>query len=227
MVEIVFNKEEIKKYSAEAGLGFNFIVKEAFLFSILDVLRDYDIVLKGGTAINKIFLKDKQRFSEDLDFDTNLGLKEITQILQKEKLKIKKRYYTKHAHGFEIAYTYENIKDVIRLDFSMPIKGNCSISTLKSEFLPLSIRFRAYTLKELIKQKETTFLNRKEWKDLYDLFWISKFYPDQFKISDKKKFIEILSKIKVPKIANAYIPLKNRIEGRIIIEEFLKTLTKK
>jgi len=34
MVEIVFSEEEIRRYSARAGLGFNLIVKEAFLFSV-------------------------------------------------------------------------------------------------------------------------------------------------------------------------------------------------
>jgi len=47
MVEIAFGEEEIRRYSARAGLGFNLVVKEeAFLFSVLDILRDYPFILK-------------------------------------------------------------------------------------------------------------------------------------------------------------------------------------
>jgi len=226
MVEIAFGEEEIRRYSARAGLGFNLVVKEAFLFSVLDVLRDYPFILKGGTAVNKAFLKDKQRFSEDLDFDTELSIREIREILSEEKLKIKKEYYTKHAYGFEVAYTYGKIKDVVKLEFSQKIAGNYSIILLKSEFLPLSLRFKVYNLKELIRQKEKSFINRREWKDLYDLYWIAKLYPKEFSISDKKAFSDALAKIKVPKIANAYIPLKNRVEWKVLVEELRRKLNK-
>ena len=202
------------------------MVKEAFLFSVLDVLRDYPFILKGGTAVNKAFLKDKQRFSEDLDFDTELSIREIREILSEEKLKIKKEYYTKHAYGFEVAYTYGKIKDVVKLEFSQKIAGNYSIILLKSEFLPLSLRFKVYNLKELIRQKEKSFINRREWKDLYDLYWIAKLYPKEFSISDKNAFLDALAKIKVPKIANAYIPLKNRVEWKVLIEEIRRKLNK-
>ncbi len=226
MVEIIFGEEEIKRYSAKAGLGFNLIVKEAFLFAILDILRDYPFVLKGGTAINKGFLKDRQRFSEDLDFDTNLSIKEIREILSEEKLKIKRKYYTKHAHGFEIAYSYGKIRDIVKLEFSCKIAGNYSITTLKSEFLPLSLRFKVYTLKELIRQKEKSFINRREWKDLYDLYWMTKLYSKEFSISNKNAFLEALNKVRVPKIANSYIPLKNRVGWKVLIEEMRELLSK-
>ena len=77
----------------------------------------------------------------------------------------------------------------------------------------------------MIRQKEISFINRREWKDLYDLYWLAKLYPKEFSISNKKNFIEALNKIKVPKIANAYIPLKNRIKWKIIIEEFMRIIT--
>lgn len=227
MVEIIFGEEEIRRYAAKVGLGFNLIVKEGFLFAILDILRDYPFVLKGGTAINKAFLKDKQRFSEDLDFDTNLSIKEIKEILAEEKLKIKRKYYTKHAYGFEIAYTYGKIKDIVKLEFSCKMASpNYYITTLKSEFLPLSLRFKVYTLKELIRQKEKAFINRREWKDLYDLYWIAKLYSKEFSISNKKTFLEALDNVRVPKIANAYIPLKNRVEWEVLVEEMRELLSK-
>jgi len=224
MVEIVFSEEEIRRYSARAGLGFNLIVKEAFLFSVLDLLRDYSFILKGGTAINKGFLKDKQRFSEDLDFDTNLSIEKIKKILSEEKLKIKREYYTKHAHGFEIPYNYGKIKDIIKLEFSCKIVSNYSITTLKSEFLPLSLRFKVYNLKELIRQKEVSFINRREWKDLYDLYYLANLYSKEFFISNKKTFLEALNKVKVSKIANSYIPLKNRIEWKVLVEELKRNI---
>ena len=186
-------EEKIKGLTLGWGadwLGFNLVVKKAFLFSVLDILRDYPFILKGGTAVNK------------------------------------EGNYTKHAYGFEVTYTYGKIKDVVKLEFSQKIASNYSIILLKSEFLPLSLRFKVYNLKELIRQKEKSFINRREWKDLYDLYWIAKLYPKEFFISNKKAFSDALAKIKVPKIANAYIPLKNRVEWKVLVEELMRRLNK-
>jgi len=55
---------------------------------------------------------------------------------------------------------------------------------------------------------------------LYDLYWIAKLYSKEFSISNKKAFLGALDKVRVLKIANAYIPLKNRVEWKVLVEEF-------
>ncbi|MCX6815212.1 MAG: nucleotidyl transferase AbiEii/AbiGii toxin family protein [Candidatus Aenigmarchaeota archaeon] len=90
MGEIKLISENRLKYLA--GLkGFNLIYleKDYFLTVLLYLIKDVeDIVFKGGTALNKIFL-NHTRLSEDLDFvcrkNVSMVKNEIVKILQSNK----------------------------------------------------------------------------------------------------------------------------------------------
>ena len=53
---IAFSPDEIREYAAKAGLGFQFVAKEAFMFEMMELFAEKEFVLKGGTAINKGYL---------------------------------------------------------------------------------------------------------------------------------------------------------------------------
>jgi predicted nucleotidyltransferase component of viral defense system len=61
---IVFTVEELRDYAARAGLGLQFVTKEAFIFELIELLDSEGLVLKGGTAVNKGYLQGHQRFSK-------------------------------------------------------------------------------------------------------------------------------------------------------------------
>ena len=84
--------------------------------------------------------------------------------------------------------------------------------------MPISKIVSMYGLKELNSQKEAAFEERREWKDLYDLYWIHELYTDAFRIKDKVKFMEALSNTNVPKTANAYIPAQKRPNWNELVE---------
>jgi len=73
MVEL----REARKIASSSGLGLQYVLKEARVFDIWGKLSPLimsekvkskaNIVSKGGTALNKIYLSGVQRFSEDLD----------------------------------------------------------------------------------------------------------------------------------------------------------------
>ena len=224
MVEIAFSMEELQRHSAEAGLSYNFIVKEAMLFAFLDILRNHPFVLKGGTAINKAFLGEKQRFSEDLDFDTEFSKIEVVGILKKEGFSTKDSYFTKHAFGFAVQYEFHGLKDVVKLEFTTKKGIRHEIISLKSAFLPLSITAKAYSFSDLVAQKEKAFLSREEWKDLYDLYWLAKLHPEKFRLKNSKETQQKIASMKISKTANSYIPLKNRINWEIIKQDFISML---
>ena len=61
--------EELRRLSAKEELSLNYIAKDEMVSKLLVSLQMFEnIILKGGTAINRVYIKNK-RFSEDIDFD--------------------------------------------------------------------------------------------------------------------------------------------------------------
>lgn len=207
---IAFSADDLKRYAAKAGLGLQFVVKEAFLFELSELFAQGPFVLKGGTAINKGYLQSRQRFSEDLDYDADISKKELASFVGSLNWKIKKQFFTKHTVGFLFAYSFNGVQDAVKTEVSFGIKGKHEKTKLTSDFLPVSKLAEAYSFKELNAQKERAIIDRKEWKDLYDLYWMSQTRPEEFKITDKATFKEAVENLQVPKAANAYIPVGKR-----------------
>lgn len=208
---IAFSPDEIREYAAKAGLGFQFAAKEAFLFELMELFAEKEFVLKGGTAINKGYLPGHQRFSEDLDYDTGYKKHEVEIFVRSLGWKIKREFFTKHSIGFMLAYTFNDVEDAVKVEVSFGLKGSHEKRKAASDFLPVSKRVEMYAFQELNRQKEEAILERKEWKDLYDLYWMSEVSPKEFKINDMKAFGEVMETLQVPKTANAYIPSGKRI----------------
>ena len=65
---------KIFRYLAiKTGLGINFISKDSKIAEIIaqlnKIFETKKVVLKGGAAINKVYLQEPNRFSEDIDID--------------------------------------------------------------------------------------------------------------------------------------------------------------
>ena len=215
---IAFSVDEIREYAAKAGLGFQFVAKEAHLFELMELFSEKEFVLKGGTAINKGYLPGHQRFSEDLDYDTDRKKHEAEILVRSLGWKIKREFFTKHSIGFMLAYTFNGVEDAVKVEVSFGLKGSHEKMKAVSDFLPVSKRVEMYTFRELNRQKEEAILDRKEWKDLYDLYWMSEANPKEFNIRDMKAFGGALEKLQVPKTANAYIPSAKRLNWEEIME---------
>ena len=216
--KIVFKIDELRNYAARAGLGLQFVVKEAFLFELAELLGDNKFVMKGGAAINKVYLPGHQRFSENLDYDTDESKERVREIINDLGWDVKREYFMGRSIGFLLGYEFEGIKDSAKVDFSFSIKGEHEKKQMASDFLPISKRIEVYSLHDLIMQKERTFESRLEWKDLYDLYWLSRLYPKEFVVNDKEKFKNALGRISIPKSANSFIPTQKRTNWRELIE---------
>lgn len=227
MVGIAFSVEELRGYAAKAGLSLQFVVKEAFLFELVELLEGQGLVLKGGTAINKAYLYGHQRFSEDLDYDTDEGKSSVRCIVRNTGWKVKKEFFTKRSIGFLFEYEFGGIKDVVKADFSFKIDGGFGKARLSSDFLPLSKRTTIYDLPDLIRQKEAAFETRLEWKDLYDLYWLSQLRPSEFRITDTERFATAINSVSVPKTANAFIPAQKRPNWEQLKQELQDKATHK
>ncbi len=219
---IAFGIDELKDYAAKAGLGLQFVVKEAFLFEMMETLSVEDLVLKGGTAINKAYLSGHQRFSEDLDYDTDQSIADVRKMLHGLGWKIKREFYTRNTSGFLFAYSFNGVEDVVKVEVSRGVEGEPARAKASSDFLPISKMAPMYSFSALNFQKERAIANRHEWKDLYDLYWMSRIRPREFSIKNKKTFRAALDALSVPKTANSFIPRANRPNWQQMKEEMVE-----
>ncbi len=180
------NMEVCRVLSSQYGLPLQFVVKE---FHVLDVAQqitaaiapEKKLVLKGGTALNKVYLKKNQRFSEDLDFDYDTeSLGEVRDYCRKLASKIQ---------GYDIG-EFRRVKDTIqfyctfdsplgtgdhiRVDIAakpvMPSKP-VEMRPIASEFTQQSATgLQVYALEDLVARKLHALRTRTEGKDLFDAY---------------------------------------------------------
>lgn len=155
---------------------------------ILDILEEflkeiekdnpYELIAKGGTALSLYHL-DHHRESEDLDFDTNLDKKyykeienyflKILQILKKKgmiKNYIKGKSGLADTNRYHMKLQLESYKifhTKIDIDFIKP-KQIKNLNKKNKLFL--------YPLEKIFISKAITFINRKEFKDIYDIAYV-------------------------------------------------------
>lgn len=219
---IAFEAEEMRHYAAKAGLGLQFVVKEAFLFELMELFSEKEFVLKGGTAINKGFLRGHQRFSEDLDYDSGCSEGEVRGFVRSLGWSVKKEFHTKHSTGFMLEYYFNGVRDTVKAEVSFGIQGKHEKTRMESDFLPVSKRVNAYVFSELNKQKEDALIERREWKDLYDLYWMKELNPKEFRLRKRGEFSKALKDLQVEKTANAYIPSNKRPNWQEVREKMIE-----
>ena len=150
------------------------------------------LCMKGGTAINKLYLAETSRLSVDLDFN-HLGSKEevlqekravrelIVEVLKKQDnsydvhyerpyglTRIKARYKT--VGGPDQNFKIE-ISHVERFPILPPVKKKIKTPDGLANVL-------SYTLEELTSTKLRALLERFKGRDIYDLYFISQLKPD-------------------------------------------------
>jgi predicted nucleotidyltransferase component of viral defense system len=167
------------------------------LVKILDAIYHDDFLskrlyLKGGTAINKLYLKETSRLSVDLDFN-HIGAKEevlkerqavrerICKVLEKhdeecithskhryEQTTIKARYKTLSGPTKSLKI---EISHVERFPILPPVQKQVKTPDGNSEVT-------TYTLEELTSTKLRALMERSKGRDIYDLYFISQLKPD-------------------------------------------------
>ena len=158
----------------------------------------FGLILKGGTALALYHFN--HRLSEDLDFDVDISLrkdyqkleeyfKRIFDQLQQQKLIVEYRITksdfaaTNRFHLKVELKTAKTYYSKIDLDF-------IELPTLVEKMGELKI----YPLERMFIGKSIAFVNRKEFKDLYDLAYLTpKIAPE--KITKKKEVAKLLQRV--------------------------------
>lgn len=235
--------DELRRISAKEEVSLNFIAKDEMISkTILQLQGEEDIILKGGTAINRVYLRNK-RFSEDIDMDI-LFKGEIKEAITKTREIVNK------INGFDIArprimkntIRYDlfyinplNHKDKIRLEFTITKKAKgYSKKIVNYGFVPYeSALLNVYDIDILILQKVECILNRIEGKDFFDLYYLMDLpikKVNEFSLK-KEEILQRITTIEnqitpIVNIINHYIPRGERPNWNIFLEELKEKIKK-
>ncbi|WP_456365936.1 nucleotidyl transferase AbiEii/AbiGii toxin family protein [Thermococcus sp.] len=177
--------ERILKYTAaRTGLGLNYVDKEEKISLLLSQLWEIfgkKTILKGGTALNRVYLAKigAARFSEDIDIDylngnVDTSAKEIIDGMKKIKdFTVKGPRILHRTFRFDCYYinTLGN-RDRMKVKFylSRPPYVEAEVELVKSPFIDsYPTMFRVYSLEDLLAKKIVALYNRMEGKDIYDV----------------------------------------------------------
>lgn len=179
------------------------------------------LIFRGGTALNKLFLKPQARYSEDIDFvqrrQEPIGRTiDAIRILLKPWLGDPQWKITQH--NAKLIYKYESINKLpTKLKIEINISEHFQVLPLRlekfnvhSEWFNSSADVITYEIDELMATKLRALYQRRKGRDLFDLWYVTK-----QKLIDLDRVLEIFSKY----CANA----GTNIRG----DEFLKNLTLK
>src|SRR3989338_4010108 len=232
--------DELRRLAAKEELSLNYIAKDEMMSKALAKLQKFEnIILKGGTAINRVYLRNK-RFSEDIDLDLIFNgtvkraltaTNEIIRVL--EGFNIAKPRIMKEIIRYDLFYINPlNYQDKIMLEFKIVKKAaDYSKKIVNFGFVPYdSSLINVYNIEELIKQKIACIMARNEGKDFFDLYYLLEIQHEEIKI-DKDKIIErIASEEKeIKSIANTlnhYVPKKQRPDWKIFLEQLKAKISK-
>jgi len=183
----MISKEELVELKQKRGLNLYYLEKEYLQYVFLSAISKYgdSIIFKGGTCLRICY--GLERASEDLDFSCELGvskLKEVVKICLKsfdflgiESFDLIEKEFEGNVR-FEVRFKGPlfngnlNSANNLKIDFNKNKVFFKSAKVIKQEFSDVST-FVLVVLseKEILAEKIRAIVNRKQARDLYDL-WI-------------------------------------------------------
>lgn len=161
---------ELRRLAAKEELSLNYLAKDEMISKVLFQLQETeDIILKGGTAISRVYTRNK-RFSEDIDFDLSFSgnvkeaVKRTKEIVNKlQGFKIEKERIMNQTIRYDLFYLNPlEHQDKIRLEFRVTKKpAKYTKKIVNFGFVPAeSSLINVYDIEEMIIQKIDCILNR-------------------------------------------------------------------
>lgn len=233
--------DELRRFAAKEELSLNFIAKDEMISKALTALQGHDdIILKGGTVINRVYLKNK-RFSEDIDLDLIFNGTPKEAISRTQAIvnnltgfTVAKPRIMKSTIRYDLYYNNPlNHKDKIRLEFKVIIKPlQYGKKVVNFGFVPHeSALLNVYDIEALILQKIDCILHRIEGKDFFDLYYLIDIphkHCQELKTMKEDLIKRILLEEKqieaVANIINHYLPRNQRPQWPSFLEELKKKI---
>ena len=185
------DEDILRLIALKSGLGLKYVSKNEKINALLeqiDRIFGDEVILKGGTAINKIYFRKSgiDRFSEDIDIDfiyhKKAKLDKRTDIIKKrinniDGFEISRPRFLHRTMRFDLRYMNElGEKDIVRIEFYLSHDKALCIEPpkkrmLSSSFMTLNpVMFTSYALEDLMARKVIALYSRTEGKDIYDVY---------------------------------------------------------
>jgi len=215
---------EIREKAREYGVPETTVERDYAQNWLLKYLSSINMVLKGGTGIRKIYIKN-YRFSDDLDFtllemmskDTLEKLTEEAALEAKEESGVNfsnEIQIEENLNGFEVTIYFHLLRSSgtplkIKLDLTSPQKERILLSVENRSILhPYSdkcqFQIKAYSLEEIMAEKIRSLFERTRPRDLYDVCYLHNRI-------DKQKMLSILDeKCRLKKVKLDIFSLEDR-----------------
>jgi uncharacterized protein len=207
----LISAEHIRRIAREEKLAAGVVEKDYALtwllrgFYLVNSGLEDSFVLKGGTAIRKVYFPQTWRFSEDLDFT-------ITKAVESESIRESmQQVFKKLLWESGINYSLEsfhlteesiiaNVQFVGPLNFTNRIKHDISLKekmVLEPERRPIRINYSdlpefevlVYSLSEILAEKIRSIMQRGYSRDYYDVWRLLK--ENEFKDSEIRKLLKM------------------------------------
>ena len=181
------NLEVCKTIAVQYGLPLQFVVKEFHVFDVLGQIAmitapSKELVFKGGTALNKVYLGKLQRFSEDIDFDLDAqSMSEVRGKCREISRKLKGYSIGEMRRVGDTIQFYCGFEsplggsDHVRVDIAAkkiltenPIETRTALSELSVPSPLFVTGFFVYSIEDLTARKLHALCTRTEGKDIYD-----------------------------------------------------------
>ena len=179
--------EELNEVKEKRKTNLYYAEKEYLQYIFLNAIARYSesFVFKGGTCLRICY--GLERASEDLDFSTNRGTKEVKKMLQKclkefELLNIKQKSYVEKEYKGNIRYEIRfegplfsgkpSSTNMLKIDFNKQKVKNKVAKVVPRLFSDVPL-FTLIVLdeKEILAEKIRALVNRKQPRDMYDT-WV-------------------------------------------------------
>lgn len=215
--------EELNELKEKRKTNLYYAEKEYLQYIFLNAISKYpdNFVFKGGTCLRICY--GLERASEDLDFSTNLNIKEIKEIVKKclknfELLNINYKIYAEKEFkgNLRIEIRFEGplfsgkseSTNTLKIDFNKQKVENKVAKVIQRTFSDIPpFTLVALDEKEILAEKIRALANRKQSRDMYDI-WI--LINKGIEI-DKKLIIKKLKEEKSA-LSNIILPSKEEYE---------------
>lgn len=176
----MMTEDKLRNIAGRTGFNLIYLEKDYFLTLLMQTLKDVKgIYLKGGTALNKIFL-GHLRLSEDLDYAADRPIAEIKQDIEKlisASGIFRRLEYDKTTPDYARYKTY--YRSYFRGESSILVDINRKASIhLKPEvrdapnFYGLDFKVQVLNIKEIVAEKIRALITRNQPRDYFDAYYI-------------------------------------------------------
>lgn len=190
----IIPEDRLRYIAGMKGFNLIYLEKDYFLTMFLYLVKDIKgIYLKGGTALNKIFL-NHTRLSEDLDFAMNRPIPdikaEIENIIKASKLftRMETDKSTREFLRYRVYYrSYFQKESFIITDLNRKASILLEPERYKvPNFYGTDFSITTLNIKEIVAEKIRALITRNQPRDYFDAYFILKKYTVDMELVKRK-----------------------------------------